>query len=182
MGEAAVYRWRGNAYDGNPIVARAAGIITHGTGTKMSILLNALKQAEDRHGAARRERQTGLADDAGGHRDARMPGVETRGAIGQAPEATRAATGAESTMQKEKAAYGGLWITLFLAVVSATGFGYWMQGMSSVRLPLTAAVQASVSSPVPVAGATPAAVKMPEAGPLQLRLDRRLDTRPARPR
>jgi hypothetical protein len=75
-----------------------------------------------------------------------------------------------------------VWITLVLVVAGATSFGYWLRGMSSMQPVSTAAMQATATSPVPAAGMTPAALGMHEAGPMQLRLDRQLDTQPARPR
>lgn len=83
-------------------------------------------------------------------------------------------------------AYGRLWITLTLAVVSAAGFVYWMGGMSTVRpLPAPAeTIQASTRTPVSMAapGTIPAALRVDDAEPLQLRLDRRIDTLSIRPR
>jgi len=146
----------------------------------MSILLKALKQAEADRGAARREAQAALAEDA------RVPSAESRDAVAQTRPPAGMATGAAPTMAREKPAYRGMWITLALAlaVAGATSFGYWLRGMSSMQPVSTAAeaMQATVASPVPAAGTTPAALGMHEAGPMQLRLDRQLDTQPARPR
>ena len=144
----------------------------------MSILLKALKQAEADRGAARQEAQAALAEDA------RVPSAESRDAVAQTRPPAGMATGAAPTMTREKPAYRGMWITLVLAVAGATSFGYWLRGMSSTQPVSTAAaaMQATVASPVPDAGTTPAALRMHETGPMQLRLDRQLDTQPARPR
>ena len=131
----------------------------------MSILFKALNQAAAEREAARR---------------AQPPAAEAAREQIEAPVAAReephAAGGSASSPPMP--AYGGLWITLALAVISAAGFGYWMRGMSPVR-PVPTPPETVQAPPPPAtmaaSGAIPSALQIQEAGPMQLRLDRHLD-------
>jgi len=147
----------------------------------MSILLKALKQAEADRKVARPAQSAGARAPA----DARMgagenPGgdILSNGELSAVPAHTASTTARQT--------YGGLWITLALAVASAAAFAVWMRGMSSARPPSAPAATMQTSAPAPVSMAapstTPAGLQMQEAGPLQLRLDRHLDTPVARAR
>ena len=146
----------------------------------MGLLLKALKQAETDRKIARVVLQTGQADGARGYADARMAGGEKpHGDI--PPIATRARTGEHPRNAPAIAlpAHANLWITLALAAVSAAGFGYWMKGMSPMSPPSATAETVRAVTPTPFSTAAPstipAALRMHEAGALQLRLDRRVD-------
>ena len=145
----------------------------------MGLLLKALKQAETDRKTAREVQQTGQADGAHGHADARMAGGKKP--HGDTPPiATRARTGEHPRNAPAIAmpAHAGLWITLTLAAVSAAGFGYWMRGMSPVSPPSATAETVGAVAPTPFSTAAPrtipAARRVHEAGALQLRRDRRV--------
>ncbi len=145
----------------------------------MSILLKALRQAEADRQAARIARHG-----AGTRADAEVPAATPdRIEIGITPVEMLVAKPGRNAPPPP--AYGGLWITLALAVVSAAGFGYWMRGVSLMNSPPAPSLtnQAGTSIPasatgqdLPVAtGRIPTALNVQEAGPLQLRLDRQFD-------
>lgn len=148
----------------------------------MSILLNALnKAASDREAArlARARPPDGMPGkiDAGGAPDA---GADAASPFVQ-PLAHRTPSDTDAPASASAApANRGLWIALTLAVVSAVGFGYWMRGISSMR-PLAVPIEAiPASAPealsMAASGTIPAALRVNEAGPLLLRLDRHVET------
>ncbi|MEO8102782.1 MAG: hypothetical protein ABI790_09660 [Betaproteobacteria bacterium] len=136
----------------------------------MSILLKALKQAATDRNAGRHAPPPSV------------PGKKPSDAALARRDVDAGGTGATHDVP----AYGALWITLALAVISAGGFGYWMRGMAPIRP--QAPLAGSFTAAMPPAGlmaapaSTPSTLKMHEAGPLQLRLDRHLDTPPVRAR
>lgn len=145
----------------------------------MSILLNALNKAAADREAARQAGGGGSADFTRAQADAQSSTAPVPG-----KDNTRTQTDADDAMRATHRiapdSFGGLWITMALAIACAATFGFWMKGLSSVKvLPVPVG---SILGPAPpvdavlVSGATPAVLQMHEAGPLQLRLDRQLQT------
>ena len=142
----------------------------------MSILYRALKKAERERNAAGRTATTGMTGGASAPVEWLVR-----------PRAISALAPTEVAVGNSRAAtpmYRGIWISMALAVIGAAGVGYWMRGTSSpvpesvpreiVRIPESS----SLTAPTPL----PSALQMHEAGPLQLQLDRGVETLGSRAR
>lgn len=69
--------------------------------------------------------------------------------------------------------YRGVGISLTLAVLFAMGVGWWMRGRDTGNPPAIGALSSHDAASLPAA--IPAALRVNEVGPLQLRLDRGVD-------
>lgn len=142
----------------------------------MSILYRALKKAERERNAAGRAATTGVTSGA-------LLPVEWL-ARPRAPSALAPAGGSALDSLAAIPIYRGIWISMALAIVAAAGFGYWMRGTSS---PATVAVSREIvripaTNSLPPPTPLPSALQMNEAGPIQLQLDRSLNTLGSRSR
>ena len=150
----------------------------------MSNLLKALKRAEQDREAARQSQAAAqaqataptvlpapLADDS-----TALPAVmRTQREIGKRADRPNAPTAPVATMP---GAYRGIGISVGLVVFLSVGFGLWVRGQYLHKPPAQSEPIAQDATKRTLAATTliPAALRVHEAGPLELRLDRSVDS------
>ena len=136
----------------------------------MSILQKALKKAEQDREATRRAAPPTGAEGAPPLPNTTPPHTATAGSPPLSGHSDAIAFSPKSA--NAESAHRGIGISLALAVFSAVGFGYWMNATSPPAGPQIVTTLRPLTSSPPL----PAALRMNEAGPLELRLDRSVET------
>lgn len=136
----------------------------------MSILQKALKKAEQDRAPTRCAAPPTGAEGARPLPNTAPPHTDTNGSPSRSGKGTAMSTHPKSA--NPQSAHRGIWISLALAVFSAVGFGYWMSATSPPAGPQIVTTLRPLASSPPL----PSALRMNEAGPLELRLDRSVET------
>ena len=139
----------------------------------MSILQKALKKAEQDREATRRAAPTTGAEGARPLPNATTPHVASPGSPPQSGHSDAMAFRPKSA--NAESAHRGIWISLALAVFSAVVFGYWMSATSPPSSTMGPQIVTTLR-PLAASPPLPSALRMNDAGPLELRLDRGVET------